>query len=139
MKRLPRAKPFGKKGLGLLGLLLASGLGSAISGAVQMAMMVGTVIMPIIIGVVAFKAIIVAVMAFVLSGVAGFKNMMAEDKPEVVKIVTRPIEVPHPHQNSRSVPMNWATAPPPTGGTHEAQNIAYSSYVPVIEQPIIHR
>lgn len=103
------------------------GLGGALSGALQLSMMMGTVIMPVIIGIVAFKAVIVSVMGFVLAGVVGFRQMINEDKHEVVHIKA-------PHVDAGG----WDKAQGSDGGRmQDSQSVVYSEYAhaPVLEHP----
>lgn len=127
--REPRKKPFGGKKGGGLGLLLAMGLGGALSGALQLSMMMGMVVMPVIIGIVAFKAVIVSVLAFVMAGVAGFRQMMNEDKHEVVHIKA-------PHVDAGG----WDKVHAQDGGRmQDSKSVVYSAYAPVLEHPNVHR
>lgn len=124
MDRVGRKKPFGKLKLGkggAAGLFFALALSGVLSAAFNISLMMGTVVMPIVIGGIALIAIIVAKIAFVFAGVAGVKTIMSDDdRPEKVKIITK------------EMPIDWNGNPlgKQLQGKESSQNLVYSSYVP---------
>lgn len=122
MDRIGRKKPFGKIGKGGAGLFFALALSGMLSAAFNVALMMGTVVMPVVIGGIAVIAIVVAKIAFVFAGVTGFKSMMSDDnKSEKVKIIT---------QEPVGYGANGGGWGKQQQGKESAQNLVYSSYVP---------
>lgn len=126
-----RKKPFGKKRAKGLALLLATALGGALSGAVHITLMVTTVVLPVIIGGIAFMAIIVGKIALVLGGLVGINTMM-DHKQETVHVVTSEGHAAYGMGTKKLT--GWGKGINEQG--QQAQNIVYSSYIPTDQ---IHR
>lgn len=125
MDRMGRKKPFKIKKLakgGLGGMVLALALSGVLSAAFNVSVMIGTVVMPVIIGGIAFIAVMIAKIAFVLAGVAGVKSITSDDKPDKVKIVMK--ELPADYNGHE---IGWGK---PLQAKETSQNLAYSSYIP---------
>lgn len=120
MSRIGRKKPLkklGKGGLGV-GLFFALALSGVLSAAFNVSVMVGTVVMPVIIGGIAFIAVLIAKIAFVLAGVAGVKTAWSDEKPEKIKII---VKEPIDYEGGWGKHLQ---------GKETSQNLVYSSYVP---------
>lgn len=122
--RQARKKPFGKKAAKGLALLAATALGGALSGAFSIAMMTTTVVMPVIIGLIAFMAIVIGKVALVLGGLVGVNTMM-DHKQETVHVVTSEGHAAYGMGNKKLSGWNKGNEQ-----TQQAQNIVYSSYIP---------
>lgn len=126
MKRIGRKKPL--KPLKLLGgaggaaFFFALAFSGVISAVINITLMIGTVVLPVIIGGIAFIAVLVAKVAFVLVGVAGMKTMMEANKPEKVKIITK--ELPFDYGG------NGGKFGKQLQGKETSHDLVYSSYIP---------
>lgn len=120
LNRTGRKKPLKKLAKGPLGpIIFALALSGVLTAAFNVSVIVGTVVLPVILGGMALIAVIVAKVAFVLAGVAGVKTIVPEEH-ERIKIITKELPVDY-GGNGWEKQMQ---------GKESAQNLAYSSYIP---------
>lgn len=106
-------------GAGGAAFFFALAFSGVISAVINITLMIGTVVLPVIIGGIAFIAVLVAKVAFVLVGVAGMKTVMEADKPEKVKIITQ--ELPFDYGGKYGKQLQ---------GKETSHDLVYSSYIP---------